>query len=755
MTRALGTLTLDLVARVGGFTKGFSQAERAANKSQREIAEKAKQRANEVKRAWVGLRKFIAGAIPVITAATVVNRFIQKSIDVQNEQGQLAAALRSTGEAAGFTQQQLNDLAAEMSGILPDTGAVNTAQTALLKYTNVVGDEYVRALRLAGDLSARTGADIAAAADIVGKALNTPSEGLARLRSLGVGFSDSQIEGLQALVDTGRAAEAQRVVLDELAKSYGGAAEAARATFGGALNALQKAFEDAVTGDGGSIDGMREGIESLIAVLKSQAFKDGFGTLLSGIAKLIEYSGKAIFVFTDMARVLGETLAKSIHGSADQIERLDETMASLRGNIENLQSGIQGRPAAFEWVRESKERIEELQKELAIAVKTRDELVRAAGATPVVPRAPDIPSAKAIDLEAVAATKKAQEEARKATENAIKAADAYVSRLEGQIASTKELTAQEMVIAELRKGAIAGPGVSRALDLAEELDLMKAQHAANEQLVKDFEDQSRAFEERASRINAGREFAQDIIISSDPIAGLQKQLEDRRSILSEYAAEDAANRTLYADAAVIAEQSTQDQITKILEDAEKTRSALRKAEQDRYLRAATTFFDDLASLQDVSSNRIARVAKAAAIANAIVKTYESANAAYASLAGIPVAGPALGAAAAAAAIAAGLANVQAIRATSNRAGGGNVSSGSAYMVGEVGPELFVPQQSGFIVPNQLIDKTSGGSQINQRIINVIDPAMVGDFMATPSGEQVLLNVIRRNADSVKAVVSNG
>jgi phage-related minor tail protein len=41
-----------------------------------------------------------------------------------------------------------------------------------------------------------------------------------------------------------------------------------------------------------------------------------------------------------------------------------------------------------------------------------------------------------------------------------------------------------------------------------------------------------------------------------------------------------------------------------------------------------------------------------------------------------------------------------------RANGGPVSSGQTYMVGERGPELFVPGRSGTIVAN---DKMGGGS----------------------------------------------
>ena len=87
-----------------------------------------------------------------------------------------------------------------------------------------------------------------------------------------------------------------------------------------------------------------------------------------------------------------------------------------------------------------------------------------------------------------------------------------------------------------------------------------------------------------------------------------------------------------------------------------------------------------------------------------------------------------------------------------RADGGPVSGGSTYLVGERGPELFVPRQSGSIVPNDRM-QASAPAQQNIRIVNTIDPAFVGDYMASPSGEQVILNVIKRNPSMMRSVVA--
>jgi phage-related minor tail protein len=51
-----------------------------------------------------------------------------------------------------------------------------------------------------------------------------------------------------------------------------------------------------------------------------------------------------------------------------------------------------------------------------------------------------------------------------------------------------------------------------------------------------------------------------------------------------------------------------------------------------------------------------------------------------------------------------------------RAGGGPVSAGAPYLVGELGPELFVPRASGSIVPNGAI-AGGGAPQVIQLVVD--------------------------------------
>lgn len=73
------------------------------------------------------------------------------------------------------------------------------------------------------------------------------------------------------------------------------------------------------------------------------------------------------------------------------------------------------------------------------------------------------------------------------------------------------------------------------------------------------------------------------------------------------------------------------------------------------------------------------------------------------------------------------------------ASGGPVSAGSAYIVGERGPELFLPRASGAIVPNGAL---GGGSPIALTInVASVDPAGAANVIA--SQERLIVGMVRR------------
>jgi tape measure domain-containing protein len=84
-----------------------------------------------------------------------------------------------------------------------------------------------------------------------------------------------------------------------------------------------------------------------------------------------------------------------------------------------------------------------------------------------------------------------------------------------------------------------------------------------------------------------------------------------------------------------------------------------------------------------------------------------------------------------------------------RATGGPVASGKAYMVGEKGPELFVPPSGGSI---KNATATAGMAPVvNTTVVNVQDPADIPAAMATAAGEEVILNIMQNNPEILREI----
>jgi len=89
------------------------------------------------------------------------------------------------------------------------------------------------------------GQDLQSSAVQVGKALNNPTEGLTALTRVGVSFTEEQKKAVEALMETGNVADAQKVILGELERQFGGSAAAATGTFAGQMAIMSEKVETA------------------------------------------------------------------------------------------------------------------------------------------------------------------------------------------------------------------------------------------------------------------------------------------------------------------------------------------------------------------------------------------------------------------------------------------------------------------------------------------------------------------------------
>ncbi|MFA7523116.1 MAG: tape measure protein [Halothiobacillaceae bacterium] len=163
------------------------------------------------------------------------------------------------------------------------------------------------------------------------------------------------------------------------------------------------------------------------------------------------------------------------------------------------------------------------------------------------------------------------------------------------------------------------------------------------------------------------------------------------------------------------------------------------------------FFSGLASLQSSNIKELAAIGKAAAITQAIMNTYEGATKALAQ-------GGIYGAAMAAVVVAQGMAQVAAIRSqqTQGFMTGGNFTVGGTGGADSqmVAFRATPGEQVQVSTPTQVRKGTAAQGQgeqaaaqpavVTPKIINVLDPAIVGDYLGTDEGEQLIMNVVQRN-----------
>lgn len=280
------------------------------------------------------MKTAVAGFAAALGGSAVFARFIAETKAAEQEQAQLAAVLKSTGEAAGWSQAQLNKMADTLaSKSTYSSGAINEAQTRLLSYTNIAGKEFPRAMQSVIDMSARMGMDVKSSAETIGRALDIPSEGLTALTRQGFRFTEEQKNMVKAMEETGRTGEAQAIILEALESSYGGAAEAARNTFGGALADLQNNISSLMTGGDGSVSGLTvatntlsASVKDLDAILKALSQTSAESKEHTGSLKTVQ-EGLAV-VFETVA-VAGLTVKDTLVGVGREVGALAAQAAAL------------------------------------------------------------------------------------------------------------------------------------------------------------------------------------------------------------------------------------------------------------------------------------------------------------------------------------------------------------------------------------------------------------------------------------------
>lgn len=146
----------------------------------------------------------------------------------------LEQALTLTGNAAGLTAKQMDNLAKSISAKTAiDDDAIKSAETMLVSFGKINDSlTFEKALKATADLDAMmtkgnsTIETMAATSKAVALAMQDPEQGMFKLRRAGILLDDQQKEYIKTLQNTGKVQEAQLFILDQIEKKVGGQAEA-------------------------------------------------------------------------------------------------------------------------------------------------------------------------------------------------------------------------------------------------------------------------------------------------------------------------------------------------------------------------------------------------------------------------------------------------------------------------------------------------------------------------------------------------
>ena len=653
-----------------------------AKKSERELDRLEKQ-GKRTERATDKMSKSFKGASIAVAAlaagaATLAAKSIAAYASIENLKNRLVTATGSL-EGAAVKFDKLNKLATETPF------AMDEVVTAFVKLKNLGLDPSERAILSYGNT-----------ASAMGKSLDQLIEAVA----------DASVGEFERLKEFGIKA-----------KSEG---DNVSFTFQGITTTIKK--------NASEIEGYLQGIGEVQFAGSMERQADSMDTIFSNLnasvtllaAKFADESGlagavkKASLALTDLFNTMAG-IPRQTSIIADEIERLSEALTkapnarskkALRTQLKELREELTLSRSISTNAKDLKAGIAELDKQLTTY---RDTLAGFDGA----------PTAR-IDTRRGSRANPARKRYEAATKGLIEAGEERI-RLLARLAESEKQTREEGEGTSAPKGGANKALINLEASLRTEEEVISESYSKRLDIIlKNTEEGSEKRADLKARLD--KQYASDALgefavadTVGDELARLNESFE--------------AKRTAILENTQITEEMRTELELELTAQRNQQVAQIEQQARSMQLSHAADFFGSIAQIALVAGGKQSKIFKAAAIANATIKTYEAATSAYSAMASIPYVGPALGAAAAAAAITAGLANVSAINNVSGAYDqGGFIPSGSVGIVGEFGPEL-VNGPANVTSREDTMDMIRGNKSSQNVVVNININAMDTDSAA--------------------------
>jgi hypothetical protein len=280
--------------------RGLSGVARDADKAEKELketgtaADKLKGRLSDL----ISPTRMLGAALASLGVGMGLRESLRLFARDEDAMTRLAAVVRATGGAAGFTADELATMAADLQKVTRfGDEATMEAQAMLLTFREIKreGGVFEDVLELAMDIaSAFKNISLESATMQLGKAFEDPARQMSYLRRSGISFSKQQEDSIKSLQEQGRMAEAQMVMIGVIQAQLGGTARAmAKETVG--------RWQQVTNEMGDSLETIGKGIATTVGDIVLPLFK-GLAQTVGFVGKLME--SRAVRVFMKFTAIL-------------------------------------------------------------------------------------------------------------------------------------------------------------------------------------------------------------------------------------------------------------------------------------------------------------------------------------------------------------------------------------------------------------------------------------------------------------------
>ena len=192
----------------------------------------------------VALKNSIAPILAVGTAFSVVNNSIGTFLARERDIAILEQGLKNLG-AGSFALRELQEVADRFGKTtLFNQEDFTRGFNLLTSFRNIGVDSYSRVAQAAADIAQVNQVDVSTSFMQLAKALQDPERNLSNLNRSGIAFTKQQTKVIKELMKTNQVAKAHTMILDIVDESYNKLAQAAAVGFAGSVDTLGEEFRD-------------------------------------------------------------------------------------------------------------------------------------------------------------------------------------------------------------------------------------------------------------------------------------------------------------------------------------------------------------------------------------------------------------------------------------------------------------------------------------------------------------------------------